>query len=82
MKTAQPHYLAYLLRLWRVGSEGEVAWRASLEDAHTGERQGFADLDALFDHVRSQTRAGLNHRSGEEGGRREQMWEDIEGVEP
>jgi hypothetical protein len=67
VKTVQRHYLAYLLRLWRVGSEGEAAWRASLEDAHTGERQGFADLDALFDHVRSQTRVDLNLCSGGEG---------------
>lgn len=73
MKTGQPHYLAYLLRLWRVGSEGEAVWRASLEDAHTGERKGFADLDALFDHVRSQTRAGLNLCSGGEVEGREQM---------
>jgi hypothetical protein len=79
MKTGQGHYQAYLLRLWRVGGEGEAAWRASLEDAHTGERQGFADLDALFDHVRSQTRAGLDLCSGEEGEGREQIWEDIEG---
>ncbi len=65
--TGQAHYLAYLLRLWRVGKEDEAAWRASLEDAHTGERQGFADLDALFDYVRSQTRAGPSLSSGEEG---------------
>jgi hypothetical protein len=67
VRTGQPHYLAYLLRLWRVGSEGEVAWRASLEDGHTGERQGFADLDALFNHVRSQTRVGLSQYTCIEG---------------
>ena len=67
MRTGQPHYPAYLLRLWRVGSEGEAAWRASLEDAHTGERQGLADPDALFDHVRSQTRVGLSQYTCVEG---------------
>ena len=41
-------YLAYLLRLWQVGSGKESTWRASLEDAHTGERQSFASLDELF----------------------------------
>ena len=76
MRTGQPHYLAYLLRLWRVGSEGEAAWRASLEDAHTGERHGFADLDTLFDHVRSQTCVGLDKCLGGEGEGREQLGED------
>ena len=48
-------YLAYLLRLWQVGSGQEATWRASLEDAHTGERQGFADLDDLFHFLRQET---------------------------
>jgi hypothetical protein len=50
----QSDYQSYLLRLWRA-KEGEEGWRASLESAQTGERKGFATLDALFDHVRSQT---------------------------
>jgi hypothetical protein len=46
-------YLAFLLRLWR---EGETAsWRAMLEDPHTGERRGFADLNKLFDFIEAQT---------------------------
>jgi hypothetical protein len=40
-------YLAFLLRLWRVDGEGQGTWRASLEDAHSGERHGFGDLPAL-----------------------------------
>ena len=42
-------YLAYLLRIWRVGAaEGEGAiWRASLEDPHTGEVRAFGSLAAL-----------------------------------
>jgi hypothetical protein len=51
----QPVYQSYLLRLWRV-KEAEEGWRASLESAQTGERRGFASLEALFDYVRSQTR--------------------------
>lgn len=41
-------YLAYLLRLWRVDDDGQPLWRATLEDPHTGERRGFADLSQLF----------------------------------
>jgi hypothetical protein len=62
----QPVYQSYLLRLWRV-KEAEEGWRASLESAQTGERRGFATLDALFDYVRSQTRVGSSPCSGGEG---------------
>ena len=41
-------YLAFLLRLWQVRDEGQAGWRASLENAHTGNRQGFASLTDLF----------------------------------
>ncbi|MBL7183254.1 MAG: hypothetical protein ISS50_02265 [Anaerolineae bacterium] len=58
----QPDYLSYLLRLWRVrGDEGahqsaeKPIWRASLESPFTGERMGFASLDALFAFLRQQT---------------------------
>jgi hypothetical protein len=41
-------YRVYLLRLWQVtGEDGAVVWRASLEDARTSERRGFADLARL-----------------------------------
>lgn len=59
-------YQSYLLRLWRA-KEGEGGWRASLESAQTGERKGFATLDALFEYVRSQTRVGSSMTSGGEG---------------
>jgi hypothetical protein len=52
----QPDYQSYLLRLWRE-SDGERGWRASLESARTGERRGFADLNALFDFLQRQTDA-------------------------
>jgi hypothetical protein len=51
-------YISYLLRLWRAngdeapGRDEKVLWRASLEDAHTGERRGFASLDEMFDFLR------------------------------
>ncbi|MBI5303427.1 MAG: hypothetical protein HY868_14940 [Chloroflexi bacterium] len=39
-------YRSFLLRLW---AEGEPpVWRFSLEDPHTGERIGMANLDALI----------------------------------
>jgi hypothetical protein len=41
-------YHAYLLRLWQTGEDDTAEWRALLEDPHTGERRGFADLDSLF----------------------------------
>jgi hypothetical protein len=41
-------YQAYLLRLWRVPSQGRWQWRASLESPHTRERHAFAGLEQLF----------------------------------
>jgi len=63
MTTERPRYLAYLLRLWQVGSEGEPAWRASLESPHTGERYGFSSLEALFAFLREQTGSPLQSQS-------------------
>jgi hypothetical protein len=40
--------ISYLLRLWPTRTRQELIWRASLESARTGERQGFADLTELF----------------------------------
>jgi hypothetical protein len=62
----QAMYRSYLLRLWRV-REGEEDWRASLESARTGERRGFANLDALFAYVRGLTRSDPDRDSGTEG---------------
>ena len=51
----QPDYRSYLLRLWRVRDNDETSWRASLESAQSGEREGFASLEELFDFIRRQT---------------------------
>lgn len=48
MNADHRRYFAYMLRLWEVSNEGKLVWRASLESPHTGERHGFADLEALF----------------------------------
>jgi hypothetical protein len=57
----QRRYLSYLLRLWQTKSGGEMVWRASLEDSQTGERQGFASLDALFAFLRQQTETATEY---------------------
>ena len=49
-----PTYLSYLLRLWRVTSDPQTGWRASLQDAQTGKRTGFATLDDLIRYVLEQ----------------------------
>lgn len=48
-------YLAYLLRLWREKGEEMTRWRASVEDPHSGEKLGFADLDELVAFLRERT---------------------------
>lgn len=48
MRDRKRRYLAYLLRLWQVRDKGQVGWRASIENVHTGERRGFASPEELF----------------------------------
>jgi len=40
-------YISYLLRLWQTQSDEGLAWRASLESPHSGERVGFTSLADL-----------------------------------
>lgn len=43
------HYHAYLLRIWHAqGADENVTWQASLQDAATRQRIGFASLEGLF----------------------------------
>lgn len=65
--TTERDYEAYLLRLWRVNSKGKTTWRASVESARTGERQGFASLDDLFHYLRQQTGAAPDSDEGATG---------------
>lgn len=58
-------YRSYLLRLWCEGLAGEP-WRASLQSAATGERQGFASLDGLFDFIRREATQALDVQPGPE----------------
>ena len=48
MSENRRRYISYLLRLWQVESEGRFVWRTSLQDPRTGQRRGFASLEALF----------------------------------
>ena len=55
MSEENQRYHSFLLRLWQVRENEHTTWRASLESSHTGERWGFADLDALCTFLREQT---------------------------
>ena len=55
MSDEQQRYLSYLLRLWQIESKGQLVWRASLEDARTGERQGLASSASMLAFLREQT---------------------------
>ncbi len=54
----QSSYHSYLLRLWQVenGFLPEQAWRASLENPHTGEILKFSSLENLFEFLADQCR--------------------------
>jgi hypothetical protein len=39
--------ISYLLRLWQVRRDEALVWQASLENVRTGERVGFATVEAL-----------------------------------
>lgn len=54
-------YLAYLVRIWQVRSRGQLVWRASVENAHTGERQAFASLGRLFAFLEEMTGGRVRH---------------------
>ena len=54
MHTERPAYLSYLLRLWRAPGGVDQPWRGSLEDTLTGQRTGFADLEALCAFLHAQ----------------------------
>ena len=67
-------YRSFLLRLWLAPSGGRLGLRASLESAQTGERVGFASLEALFDFLQSQ--ADLSFAAS--GSRTQEQWEEEE----
>lgn len=58
MDTEHQRYKAYLVRLWRMGSVQAPMWRASIEEAHTGTRHSFANLEMLYAFFEAETRGG------------------------
>jgi hypothetical protein len=58
MAARERRYRSFLLRLWQVRQNSEESWHASLEDPHTGERHGFANLEALMKFLLQQTQGG------------------------
>ncbi len=67
--SAEPeHYLAYLIRFWTEPGSLPGQWRASLEDPRTGERRGFAGLEALMGFVRDRLAAEAAGPRPPEGG--------------
>ncbi len=65
MDDGRGRYLAYMLRLWVVNGDGTSGWRASLESPHTGERYGFADLEALFRFLEEKMEKTLSNSGSE-----------------
>jgi hypothetical protein len=51
MKPTVTDYHAWLLRLWR--ETPYTPWRIALENVSTGERKGFADLQALVVYLQT-----------------------------
>ena len=54
MVKKQLHYLSYLLRLWPASRDTEATWHASLENPHTGQRLGFANLEDLLQFLKEE----------------------------
>jgi hypothetical protein len=67
MSEEKQRYHSFLLRLWQVKENEHTVWRASLESSHTGERWGFANVEALFEFVRQEI--GAAYEAGEGDGK-------------
>jgi hypothetical protein len=50
--TKSSAYYASLIRFWR--ETDNIQWRASLENAHTGEQRVFSSVEQLFDFLLEQ----------------------------
>lgn len=50
--TVEPHYQAYLLRLWRDGAA--ATWHASAQNPHTGQIHHFATVEHLLQFLKAQ----------------------------
>jgi hypothetical protein len=52
MITKEMGYRSFLLRLWYFKQNGELAWRASLENPRTGQQQFFSTQEYLVEFLR------------------------------
>jgi hypothetical protein len=67
MSAQRSGYVAYLLRLWQARDAEGVRWRASLEDIRTGQRQGFASLEELFEFLRTRMEVTMEDSETDSG---------------
>jgi hypothetical protein len=56
-----------MLRLWTTGHGDERIWRITLEDAHSGERQAFANLESLFRYLDTIDKDTVDKQRGDDG---------------
>ena len=55
MQNRPARYYAYLLRFWQECKQSSGGtWRLSMEDPHTGQRQGFANLEAFVAYLKAE----------------------------
>ncbi|MEJ2746864.1 MAG: hypothetical protein P8183_02945 [Anaerolineae bacterium] len=60
---AATHYRSYILVCWREQNE-EATWRFRLEDPHSGQRHGFANLSELIAFLQAKLSEPNNKSSG------------------
>ncbi|MCL4487371.1 MAG: hypothetical protein M1570_04485 [Chloroflexi bacterium] len=58
-------YKAFLVRLWWVGERKEGVCRASIEDAETHERTGFAGVEGMFAFLSQQAEGMARSEEGD-----------------
>ena len=61
------HYYSYLLRIWPVKLNDHTVLRASLENPHTGEKWGFANITELCDFLMKHASNLLDSKLGTGG---------------
>ena len=71
-------YHSYLLRIWSTIEQGELCWRAMLEDAETSHRIRFNSLERLFAFLEDQTEA-KGSEPGVEGGYERKLGKNNQG---
>ena len=66
MHARPPAYKSYLLRYWQERQSPPhtaCSWRFSLDDPLTGEREGFANLEAMFRHLEQQLKRERDNKT-------------------